>query len=156
MPYCSFPLLPLGLVVAGAALAQISPAAPMGMTLQQYLTVSRGRLLDRDSDGDGRISAAEFAAGMGGRRGKGKPQGDAAPPAAGATADVPAAPGGMMASRIFDRFDTNHDGYLDKTEVDALLTRRFERMDTNHDGILTAEEREASRGAMRGRAGADD
>ena len=72
------------------------------------------------------------------------------------TAPAAGGGGGMMASRMFERFDTNHDGYLDKAEIDAMLTRRFERMDTNHDGIVTAAERDASRGAMRGRAGAEE
>lgn len=167
MSKARFAAFPIGLMVAGAALAQTPPtapaaAAPVGMTLQQYLTIARGRIMDRDSDGDGKISAAEFAAAAAatGRRGaKAKAKADAmpAPDAAPATAGAPAEPTpGRMASRMFDRFDTNHDGMLDKTEIDALLTRRFERMDVNHDGIVTAEEREASRGAMRGRSGAEE
>ena len=149
-------IVPGAFLIGAAVLAQTPPAPPIGMSLQQFLSVARGRIMDRDADGDGRISAAEFAAGAGARPHAKRQATDAAPPT---SAPMPAGDrpmAGMMSSRMFQRFDTNGDGYLDKAEVDAMLTKRFERMDTNHDGIVTAAEREASRGSMRGRNGADE
>lgn len=148
-------VVPSALLIAAAVLAQTPPAPPSGMSLEQFLSIARGRIMDRDADGDGRISAAEFAAGGGARRGAKAPVATAhAAGAAMSTGDQPMA--AMANPRMFQRFDTNGDGYLDKAEVDAMLTKRFERMDANHDGIVTAAEREAARGAMRGRNGAEE
>jgi Ca2+-binding EF-hand superfamily protein len=47
---------------------------------------------------------------------------------------------------MFDRFDTNHDGFIDGQELNAVLAQRFARMDANHDGVLTPDERHAMRG----------
>jgi hypothetical protein len=130
------PTAGLAFMVAGGALAQTPPA---GMTRQQYQDAGRGRMLERDADGDGRISAAEFAAGQHGRGGEGGNGGG----------EGRRHGGGGGGERMFQRFDANGDGYLDKAEIDAMLRQRFERMDANHDGIVTPEEREASRGAGR-------
>lgn len=120
----------LALMPAAAIVAQTPSAAPAGMTLEQYQSAGRARMMERDADHDGKISAAEFAAGGGGRQG-----GGGMPP--------------EMATRMFARLDANADGSLDKAEIDAMLAQRFARMDANHDGAVTAEERDASRGGMR-------
>lgn len=131
MTFRLFPAALAGFGLAGGLLAQ----APVGMTLPQFQAEGRSRMLERDADGDGKISATEFAAG--GRRGAKAGPGDAQ------------GGGGDMAGRMFQRFDANGDGLLDKAEIDAMLQRRFERLDADHDGIVTAEERQA----MRGRGG---
>ena len=47
-------------------------------------------------------------------------------------------------AKRFAKLDTNGDGMLDKTEIDAMLSRRFKRLDTNGDGLLSADERAAA------------
>lgn len=111
-------------LVGGAAMAM---AAPDGMTLDAFQSAARHRMMQADADGDGKISKAEWVA------------------ARGATAKG----GGEMKrdpARTFDRLDTNKDGYLDATEIDALTAKRFARLDTNNDGIVTADERAAAHG----------
>jgi Ca2+-binding EF-hand superfamily protein len=108
--------------LATAALAQTPAATPAaGISFDQWAVKARERLMALDTDHDGRISRDEFAARASkmGKHGGG---------------------------RMFDRFDTNKDGYLDTTEINAMLARRFARMDANHDGMLTQDERHAMRG----------
>jgi hypothetical protein len=38
------------------------------------------------------------------------------------------------------KFDANHDGVLERTEVPARLQAWFAEVDANHDGIVTAHE----------------
>lgn len=115
------------LASASAALAQ-APSTPAaapagGASFDQWSVHARERLMALDTDHDGKISKAEFAARPAmGHRGK------------------------MGGDRMFDRLDANHDGYLDTTEINAMLARRFARQDANHDGVLTADERHAMRG----------
>ena len=142
-------LMPL--LMAAPLVAQMSPTTPkpIGMTLQQFQAVGRDRLFERDADGDGKISKSEFMTPAPGKKAR------AAKPTASGTDDAasPAGKGmmaGRMGDRVFQRFDANGDGYLNKSEIDAMLAKRFERMDANHDGILTADERKASRGGMHG------
>jgi len=121
--------------LAGPALAQTPPPAPAdGVSFDPWAARARERLMALDTDHDGKISKDEFAARgpmMGRREGSAEP-----------SAGTPRADG----SRMFDRLDANHDGYLDTTEINAMLARRFARMDANHDGMLTADERHAMRG----------
>ena len=49
--------------------------------------------------------------------------------------------GGGDSSRMFERIDANHDGYITPDEIDAASAHRFDRMDANHDGVLTPDER---------------
>ncbi|MBV9527340.1 signal transduction protein [Sphingomonas sp.] len=117
----SFVLL---MCVAGAVHAQTSspPAgsttASRGMTLDEFVAKQSARIMAADTDGDGKVSRAEWAA---------------------------VARGGQDPSRLFDRMDANHDGYLDAAEIRAALTQRFRRLDANGDGIVTPEERMAAR-----------
>lgn len=127
--------------LAGAAMAQSPAPAAGGISFDQWAAKARERLMALDTDHDGKISKAEFAAraehmGGGGRWGGRRGGGDQA------GGDAPKHDG----SRMFDRFDTNHDGYLDATEINAMLAQRFARMDANHDGVLTDDERHAMRG----------
>jgi len=127
--------------LASIAAAQTPPAAPAdGASFESWAAKARERLMALDTNHDGKISKDEFAvrsAMMGGRRHEGAAAaGDAAKP------DAPKYDG----SRMFDRFDTNQDGFLDGQEIDAILARRFARMDANHDRVLTPDERHAMRG----------
>ena len=121
---------------ATASVAQTPPAPADGTSFDAWAAKARERLMALDIDHDGKISKDEFAARgamMHGRHG-----GDAAS----AGGDAPKHDG----SRMFDRFDANHDGFLDATEINAVLARRFARTDANHDGVLTPDERHAMRG----------
>ncbi|MBV2149867.1 signal transduction protein [Sphingobium sp. AS12] len=113
-----FFILMLGATIAGPARAQTG-----GMALADFQSAGRARLMQADTNGDGRIARAEWTARP---RGATNAKGDPA--------------------RMFDRLDTNKDGALDQGEIDALLAHRFARMDANRDGTLTAEERQAARG----------
>lgn len=122
-------------LVAGALLAPVALAAQTtppaaGMSLADFQSTARGRMMALDVDGDGKISAKEFAA----RPGAAKATGRRA----------------KFADRIFDRLDTNKDGALDKGEIDAMLATRFQRMDTDKDGILSTAERDAARERLGG------
>jgi len=128
--------------LASAAVAQTPPAAATpadGVSFESWAVKARERLMALDTNHDGKISKDEFAARaammMGGRPTEGAAAG-ASPPAAGPD----------RGSRMFDRLDTNQDGVLDATEINAMLARRFARMDANHDGVLTPDERQAMRG----------
>jgi hypothetical protein len=132
------PILGLALFALAPPLcAQAPPAAPAGISFDQWAQRARARLTALDADHDGKISKTEYEAHAtlrrnGGAEGK-------------ADADAGPAPkrGG---SRLFARIDANQDGFLDTTEINAMLARRFARMDANHDGVLTSDERQAMRG----------
>lgn len=100
-----------------AARSNRSPGTP-GVTLQGLQKRLAGRLMAGDTDGDGRVSKAEFLAGAQG--GKGDP------------------------AKRFARLDRDKDGLLDRSEVDLMLARRFKRMDVDGDGVASAEERAAA------------
>lgn len=127
MQTCTPPLLLVALL-STAALAQneTAAAAPRisgDMTRDQFISRQSERMLAADTDGDGKVSRAEFAAqAQGGKRDPGQ---------------------------FFDRIDSNHDGYLDKDEIHTALERRFQRLDANKDGVVTMEERAATRGRAR-------
>jgi Ca2+-binding EF-hand superfamily protein len=111
---------PVLLLAASAASSQDrSQNVQEGMTLERFLNRQTSRIMAADTDGDGRVSRAEL--------------------------EAVATKGRRDPSRLFDRMDSNHDGYLDKGEIQAALTMRFHRMDHNDDGIVTPDERMAGR-----------
>ena len=121
--------------IATAALAQAPTAPATGISFDQWSVKARERLMALDTDHDGKISKDEFAARaamMGHHRKDGAAE----------NADAPKPDG----ARMFTRLDANNDGYLDATEVNAMLARRFARQDANHDGVLTPDEQHAMRG----------
>jgi len=87
--------------------------------VKDFTTRRERRMLSADTDGDGKVSKAEFLAAA--RSGKGDP------------------------ARRFNRLDRNADGLLDRQEIAAVMTRRFGRLDTNGDGMLTPTERAAAK-----------
>jgi hypothetical protein len=110
----------LGWIQPAIAQNAVAPATG-GVTMDQFVARQTARIMAADTDGDGRVSRAEFVA----LASMGK--------------------GGRDPVRLFDVMDTNHDGYLDKDEIRAALAMRFHRMDRNSDGILTPDERMAGR-----------
>jgi len=96
----------------------MAQTAKQGMTLAQFVERGEAKFLAADANHDGRISAAEWQAA--------RSDGDGGP------------------ARRFERMDRNHDGFVDRSEIDAALTRRFQNMDANGDGMLTPQERQAA------------
>ena len=105
------------------------------VTLAEYQARFHDRIMQADTDHDGRVSLAEWTAyraergkeGGGGRRG-----------------------GFGDPTRQFQMMDANHDGYVTPAEIDVASAERFARMDANHDGVLTPDERRAMRGGGMG------
>jgi len=99
-----------------------------------------GMMMRADTNGDGKISRAEFAATSEQRFARMDKNSDGA-----ITADelgdmAGRGPGGgVMAA------DTDHDGKVSHAEFTALATARFARMDANSDGEITADEMPAPR-----------
>jgi hypothetical protein len=116
-----------------------------------------------DADNNGQISREEFAAGRRGPGMRGGPRGPGGPgPMAGAGPDGPPPPGGPGMRRGFRhggpgmRMGARLFGEADFITAEQFRTRalaRFDRADADHDGTLTVAERQAQRGAMRGRMG---
>lgn len=102
--------------------------ASAGVTLQAFETRHEKKMLAADTDGDGKVSKAEFIAAA--KAGKGDP------------------------AKRYAKIDTNGDGVLDTSEIDAMLARRFKKLDTNGDGVANADERAAAY-AKKGKAAGD-
>ena len=119
-------VLLMAFVPVGACAKPIAQTPPSGqaragaggVTMQQFQQRQEKKLLAADTDGDGRISKAEFIAAA--KAGKGDP------------------------GARFAKFDRNGDGMLDRSEIDALAARRFKRLDADGDGVATAQERAAA------------
>ncbi|MCE3290378.1 MAG: EF-hand domain pair, partial [Caulobacter sp.] len=84
----------------------------------------------------GKVSKAEFQAGMAARKAKAEAKG------------VGKGKGPGDGSRMFGMADGNGDGALDKAELGKMAERRFGRMDADGDGVLTAAERQGGRQGM--------
>jgi len=123
----------LTVLTAGAATAQ-PPHRPNPdtngdgkVTLAEYKASRAGLLMRGDANKDGKLSKAEAEAVTGGRG--------------------PGGGGGMFAM-----LDANKDGFVARAEIETASERRFRSQDANKDGVLSAAEREAGRGGM-GRPG---
>jgi Ca2+-binding EF-hand superfamily protein len=110
--------------------AVAADAAPRGdsdgdgkLTLAEFQTMTKERLMRADASADDRISFEEWKARPASAKAKGDP------------------------SRIFRRIDANGDGFVDAAEVDSVLKRRFDRIDANADGAISQEELSARRAA---------
>jgi hypothetical protein len=111
-------MLPL---LAGLAAPGVAQAAQDGVDKATFQAAARTRLLQGDTGKDGRLSKAEWIASAQARGAKRDP------------------------GRVFDKLDTNHDGFLATAEIDALSARRFTKIDANADSMVTASERQAAR-----------
>jgi hypothetical protein len=98
------------------AAAPAAPKAKSDITLAKFQKRREKAIMTADTDGDGKISLLEWEA----FRAKHNAKGDAA--------------------KSFARIDSNHDGFIDRAELDAFFAKRFVRLDKNGDGILTADE----------------
>jgi hypothetical protein len=86
------------------------------ITLAKFQKRREKAIMAADTDGDGKISLLEWTAFQAKRNGKGDP------------------------AKSFARIDSNHDGFIDRAELDAFFAKRFARLDKNADGVLTADE----------------
>ncbi|MBZ9754847.1 acid-shock protein [Mesorhizobium sp. ESP6-5] len=93
-----------------------SSAAKSDITLAKFQKRREKAIMAADTDGDGKISLLEWEAFQAKRNVKGDP------------------------AKSFARIDSNHDGFIDRAELDALFAKRFARLDKNGDGILTGDE----------------
>lgn len=104
-----------------ATLAMAAPKADTNgdgtISLAEYQAAARARLLKFDTDGNGKLSLEEWLKRPAAKNAKRDP------------------------TTVFNRIDTNHDGFIDTAEMDTVAKKRFERLDTNSDGQLTKEER---------------
>ena len=104
---------------AGTTPPAAAPAAPKArsdITLAKFQKRREKAIMAADTDGDGKISLLEWEAFQAKRNVKGD------------------------AAKSFARIDSNHDGFIDRAELDAFFAKRFARLDKNGDGILTADE----------------
>ncbi|MBN9255665.1 MULTISPECIES: acid-shock protein [unclassified Mesorhizobium] len=99
-----------------APAATTAPASKPGIMLAQFQARREKALMKADTDGDGKISLAEWTAFQAKRQAKGDP------------------------AKSFARMDANHDGFIDRAELDTFFAKRFARLDKNGDGVLTADE----------------
>ncbi|WP_010219906.1 EF-hand domain-containing protein [Sphingomonas sp. PAMC 26621] len=90
-----------------------------GVSLQAFIERREKRQLALDTDGDGKVSRSEYLAGA--KAGKTDP------------------------AKRFARLDRDGSGMLDKSEIDAMLSRRFKRLDANGDGVASPTERAGAR-----------
>ncbi|TJU98309.1 MAG: acid-shock protein, partial [Mesorhizobium sp.] len=93
------------------------------LTLAKFQKRREKAIMAADTDGDGKISLSEWQAFQAKHNGKADP------------------------AKSFARVDSNHDGFIDRAELDALFAKRFAKLDKNGDGVLTADERPGHKSA---------
>ena len=120
------------------------------VTLAEYQARFRDRIMQADTDRDGRVSLAEWTAYRAERNAERR--GPEGPGAEGQGGEGAEGRRGGDPTRQFERMDANRDGYVTPAEIDAVSAQRFARLDANHDGVLTANERHAMRGGRGGGA----
>lgn len=125
----------LAMFASAIFLAGAASAAPRGdadgdgkLSLSEYQTAMRERLMRADTDGDGKLSLPEYLA---------------RPAAAKAKSDP---------AKRFAKLDANADGFLDAAEMNTMAERRFAALDSDADGAISDEERRAHRAAARNAA----
>ncbi|BCG76541.1 EF-hand domain-containing protein [Mesorhizobium sp. 113-3-3] len=96
--------------------AAAAPKVRSDITLAKFQKRREKAIMAADTDGDGKISLLEWEAFQAKRNIKGD------------------------AAKSFARIDSNHDGFIDRAELDAFFAKRFARLDKNGDGVLTADE----------------
>ena len=98
------------------AAAPAAPKAKSDITLAKFQKRREKAIMAADTDGDGKISLLEWEAFQAKRNIKGD------------------------AAKSFARIDSNHDGFIDRAELDAFFAKRFAKLDKKGDGVLTADE----------------
>lgn len=120
----------VALLSASAANAQqlLADANKDGkVTQKEYQDSRRTFLMRADKDKDGKISSAEWAKGAERVRSEVREEGVNGWPLVGKAG-------------LFQTLDTNKDGFVTPTEIDAYYGPRFAKFDANHDGVVTRAE----------------
>lgn len=139
----------LALTLSAAASAQAPGAAPSQAARGGHFQQMLHKL---DSNGDGRISLAEYVAGAATKfRAI-----DAGHHGSVDAADIAGSPDAIArldrrAGRLVQRLDTAGNGYVTQDEFVAAAQKRFDRLDRNGDGKLTPDELSVPRHGRRGR-----
>jgi Ca2+-binding EF-hand superfamily protein len=117
-------LIPLALLIASPAVAAMKGDTDGDGKLSpaEFQAMTRKQILRADTNGDGKVSLDEWKA-------------------------RPASAKMKDPEKMFKRLDINGDGFIDGNEIDALAKKRFERLDTNGDGFLTQDELDARKAA---------
>ncbi len=127
-------LLAIAPPLLAAPVKQSAARPPAGSVTRAQMIAQSKAIFDRaDTNHDGFMSRAEFAARMAVVINRDHPQTKAE---AQQMLDA--------ANRAFNDVDTNHDGKLSLAEATARPLKAFDMMDTNHDGILTLAEKRAA------------
>ncbi|TSE03285.1 acid-shock protein [Mesorhizobium intechi] len=103
-------------VTSPGATPPAAPRAKSDITLAKFQKRREKAIMAADTDRDGKISLLEWEAFQARRNIKGD------------------------AAKSFARIDSNHDGFIDRAELDAFFAKRFAKLDKNGDGVLTADE----------------
>lgn len=119
-------LAALAASIASAAVAAVPPAKARPMDLANLQSRHWAQIQRADTNGDGKISKAEFIA-----MAQAKGHGD-------------------HAEKAWSRMDVDGDGFLSQAEADKLAARRFSRLDADHDGTVSPTERQAGHAAHAG------
>ncbi|TJV45462.1 MAG: acid-shock protein [Mesorhizobium sp.] len=106
-----------------AAPPAAAPKAKPDLTLAKFQKRREKAIMAADTDGDGKISLSEWETFQAKHNGKADP------------------------AKSFARVDSNHDGFIDRAELDAFFAKRFAKLDKNGDGVLTADERPGHKSA---------
>jgi Ca2+-binding EF-hand superfamily protein len=99
------------------------------LSLAEYQTARRNFLLRYDSNRDGVLSGTEWTAGAK------KVRNDLASKGVDSSE--------LVDLGVFDMLDTDRNGTVTPTEMDAAAAMRFARADTNHDGFVNMTEAKA-------------
>ena len=105
--------------------AAAAPEAKPELTLAKFQKRREKAIMAADTDGDGKISLMEWQAFQAKRGAKGDP------------------------AKSFARIDSNHDGFIDRAELDAFFAKRFAKLDKNGDGVLSADEMPSHKSALK-------
>jgi len=110
----SITTLGIGLLLAGAAMGQ--DLAPQGDKKEAPERAPRRPMAELDTDKDGKVSKQEFLAGP---RAKANPE---------------------MAEKLFERMDSDKDGFLSEKDKPAPRPHPFMRLDSDKDEKVSKEE----------------
>jgi Ca2+-binding EF-hand superfamily protein len=115
------------------------------------------RLADRDANKDGRLGADEVGRMPAGRFASldANKDGYLAKDELVNAAKHGGERGQAHSAKLLERVDENHDGAIDRSEMQKEVQRRFSRLDRNSDGVVASDELRGGRGKHGGERGCD-